>query len=62
MIKNLMVKEDDLALLSEMISLPSEQIIHQNVSEIDVEDVHNKRNMVHLEIGNAFQRYFPSNL
>ncbi len=58
MIKNLMVKEDDLALLSEMMSLPSEQIIHQNVSEIDVEDVHNKRNMVHLEIGNAFKDIF----
>ena len=58
MIENLMTKEGDLALLSEMISLPSEQIIHQNVTEIDVEDVHSKRNNSHLEIGSEFKGVF----
>ena len=58
MIENLMTKEGDLALLSEMISLPSEQIIHQNVTEIDVEDVHSKRNNTHLEIGSEFKGIF----
>ena len=58
MIENLMTKEGDLALLSEMISLPSEQIIHQNVTEIDVEDVHSKRNSTHLEIGSEFKGIF----
>ena len=58
MIENLMSKENDLALLSEMMSLPSEQIIHQNVSEIDVEDVHNRRNNSYLEIGNKFKDIF----
>ena len=58
MIENLMIKESDLALLSEMISLPSEQIIHQNVTEIDVEDVHSKRNNTHLEIGSEFKDVF----
>ena len=58
MIENLMTKESDLALLSEMISLPSEQIIHQNVTEIDVEDVHSKRNNTHLEIGSEFKGVF----
>ena len=58
MIENLMTKEGDLALLSEMISLPSEQIIHQNVTEIDVEDVHSKRNNTHLEIGSEFKGFF----
>ena len=58
MIENLMTKEGDLALLSEMISLPSEQIIHQNVTEIDVEDVHSKRNNSHLEIGSEFKGIF----
>ena len=58
MIENLMTKESDLALLSEMISLPSEQIIHQNVTEIDVEDVHSKRNNTHLEIGSEFKDIF----
>ena len=58
MIENLMSKENDLALLSEMMSLPSEQIIHQNVSEIDVEDVHNRRNNSYLEIGNKFKDFF----
>jgi aminopeptidase N len=58
MIENLMTKEGDLALLSEMISLPSEQIIHQNVTEIDVADVHSKRNNTHLEIGSEFKGIF----
>ena len=58
MIENLMTKEGDLALLSGMISLPSEQIIHQNVTEIDVEDVHTKRNNTHLEIGSEFKSVF----
>ena len=58
MIENLMTKEGDLALLSEMISLPSEQIIHQNVTEIDVEDVHSKRNNTNLEIGSEFKGVF----
>jgi len=42
MIKNLFNKDFDFALLSEMISLPSEQIIHQNVGKINVEEVNNK--------------------
>ena len=58
MIKNLMTEEGDFALLSEMISLPSEQIIHQNVAEIDVEDVHNKRNNALIEIGKKFKDVF----
>ena len=58
MIKNLMTEEGDFALLSEMISLPSEQIIHQNVAEIDVKDVHNKRNNALLEIGKKFKDVF----
>jgi aminopeptidase N len=58
MIENLMTKEGDLALLSEMISLPSEQIIHQNVTEIDVEDVHSKRYNTYLEIGSKYKGFF----
>ena len=58
MIENLMTKEGDLALLSGMISLPSEQIIHQNVTEIDVEDVHSKRYNTYLEIGSEFKGVF----
>jgi len=61
MIENLMAKESDFALLSEMMSLPSEQIIHQNVGEIDVEEVHNKRNNSHLEIGSEFKSVFLEN-
>ena len=58
MVENLLETETDFALLSEMISLPSEQIIHQNVREIDVEEVHNKRNKSYLEIGDAFKEVF----
>lgn len=35
--------EDDYALLAEMLRLPSDSILHQNVSKIDVLDIHNKR-------------------
>jgi len=55
MIENLFVKESDFYLLSEMLSLPSEQIIHQNVEKIDVEAVHNKRNKSYLKIGEVFK-------
>ena len=58
MIENLLSKENDFALLSEMLRLPSEQIIHQNVGEIDVKDIHNKRNKSYLEIGSAFKEDF----
>ncbi len=58
MVENLLDKETDFALLSEMISLPSEQILHQNIREIDVEDVHYKRNKSYLEIGDAFKEVF----
>ena len=51
MIKNLFNKDSDFALLSEMISLPSEQIIHQNVGKINVEEVNNKREKSILSIG-----------
>ncbi len=46
MIKNLFNKDSDFALLSEMISLPSEQIIHQNVGQIDVQEVSHKRKIL----------------
>jgi len=58
MIENLLTRENDFALLSEMMSLPSEQIIHQNVDEIDVEEVHKKRNNAYLEIGSKFKGVF----
>ena len=58
MIENLFSNETDFALLSEMISLPSEQIIHQNVEEIDVEDIHIKRNKSYKNIGSAFKEDF----
>ncbi len=55
MIKNLFDNESDYALLSEMISLPSEQILHQNVGKIDVQEVHNQRNQSILSVANAFK-------
>ena len=56
MIENLFNNESDYALLSEMISLPSEQIIHQNVGKIDVEEVHNQRNQSILSVASAFKK------
>ncbi|MDB4847233.1 aminopeptidase N [Candidatus Pseudothioglobus singularis] len=55
MIKNLFKNEFDYSLLSEMISLPSEQIIHQNVGKIDVQEVHNQRNQSILSIASTFK-------
>ncbi len=55
MIKNLFNNESDYSLLSEMISLPSEQIIHQNVGKIDVQEVHNQRNQSILSIASTFK-------
>jgi len=40
---NLLENESDYALLSEMLSLPNENILHQSVAEIDVGALHNKR-------------------
>ena len=39
----LLKNESDYALLSEMLSLPSENILHQSTSKIDVAELHNKR-------------------
>ena len=58
MIKNLFNKDPDFALLSEMISLPSEQIIHQNVGQIDVEEVSSKRKKSSLSVGNNLKALF----
>ena len=58
MIKNLFNKDPDFALLSEMISLPSEQIIHQNVGQIDVEEVNHKRKKSSLSVGNNLKALF----
>ncbi len=58
MIKNLFNKDLDFALLSEMISLPSEQIIHQNVGQIDVEEVNHKRKKSSLSVGNNLKALF----
>jgi aminopeptidase N len=55
MIKSLFNSESDYSLLSEMINLPSEQIIHQNVGKIDVQEVHNQRNQSILSIASAFK-------
>ena len=58
MIKNLFNKDFDFALLSEMISLPSEQIIHQNVGKINVEEVNNKREKSILSVGQGLKEIF----
>ena len=58
MIKNLFNKDLDFALLSEMISLPSEQIIHQNVGQIDAEEVNHKRKKSSLSVGNNLKALF----
>ena len=58
MIRNLINNESDYSLLSEMISLPSEQIIHQNVGKIDVLEVHNQRNQSILSVAKAFKVEF----
>ena len=55
MIKNLINNESDYSLLSEMISLPSEQIIHQNVGKINVQQVHNQRSQSILSIASTFK-------
>jgi len=55
MVEKLFYNESDFALLSEMLSLPSEQIIHQNVGIINIEDVHKKRRKSILNIANAFK-------
>ena len=58
MIKNLFNNDSDFALLSEMISLPSEQIIHQHVGQIDVQEVSHKRKKSSLSIANNFKALF----
>ena len=58
MIRNVIENESDYSLLSEMISLPSEQIIHQNVGKIDVLEVHNQRNQSILSVAKAFKVEF----
>tara|TARA_B110000261_G_scaffold153566_1_gene184297 strand:- start:1898 stop:3157 length:1260 start_codon:yes stop_codon:yes gene_type:complete len=58
MIKNLFNKNSDFALLSEMISLPSEQIIHQNVGQIDVQEVSYKRENSSLSVAKNFKVLF----
>ena len=58
MIKNIFNKDSDFALLSEMISLPSEQIIHQHVERINVKQVHLQREISILSISNALKELF----
>jgi aminopeptidase N len=58
MIENLFNKNSDFALLSEMISLPSEQIIHQNVGQIDVQEVSYKRENSSLSVAKNFKVLF----
>jgi len=58
MVKNLFNKDSDFALLSEMISLPSEQIIHQNVGQIDVQEVSHKRKNSNLSVAKNFKTLF----
>ena len=58
MIKNIFNKDSDFALLSEMISLPSEQIIHQHVGRINVKQVHLQRETSILSISNALKELF----
>ena len=58
MIENLFTKDSDFALLSEMISLPSEQIIHQNVGQIDVQEVSHKRKNSSFSVASNFKALF----
>jgi aminopeptidase N len=58
MIESLFNKNSDFALLSEMISLPSEQIIHQNVGQIDVQEVSYKRENSSLSVAKNFKVLF----
>ena len=48
MLKKLLQEESDLALLSEMMTLPSERIIHQKVGKINVAEVNQKRENVNF--------------
>ena len=48
MLKKLLQEESDLALLSEMMTLPSERIIHQRVGKINVAEVNQKRENVNF--------------
>ena len=58
MIKNIFNKDSDFALLSEMISLPSEQILHQNVGIIDVKKVHLQREEAINSISDSLKELF----
>ena len=58
MIKTFFEKDTDFALLSEMISLPSEQIIYQNVIKIDVEEVCHKLNHSILSVAENLRELF----
>jgi len=48
MLRKLLQEESDLSLLSEMIALPSERIIHQSVEKINVAEIHQKRENVNF--------------
>ena len=48
MLKKLLQEESDLALLSEMMTLPSERIIHQRVGKINVAEINQKRENVNF--------------
>ncbi len=58
MINNFFSKDSDCALLSEMITLPSEQILHQNVGQIDVEEIYHQRRESVLSVGNGLKDLF----
>ena len=47
-LQKLLQEESDLALLSEMMTLPSERIIHQRVGKINVAEVNQKRENVNF--------------
>ena len=48
MLKKLLQEDSDLALLAEMMTLPSERIIHQKVGKINVVEIHQKRENVNF--------------
>ena len=49
---------DDYALVSEMLSLPAERFVHLQVDEIDVQNIHQKREALIHKIAKRFQPVF----
>ena len=54
-IERLLKQESDYALLSKMLEIPSERILHQSVSKIDVSKLHQKRESVINAVSNELK-------